>query len=275
MHISKKALSLIQRRDANDFYAFDEIGLRSATVGILSTDDTVEYNNTTWTYVALNLVNHQTTYLTYPDSTSFLTEESFAVTVDYIAGDELLHRSLSSNTTLGAIASDITISKLAQQVVNTTADTTYTHVWEIGSSKTGLKNAAQLANGSIKADILDKTNTVPYQRLYQYVLKKGANEYFEYDNLVTLSLESFTIGSYNINDILRAMNTTTGVQEHYYTKVLASGVSKKDATTTFFVFSEDSKVSAITDATGAVNNGALINKMTSGSGEGVFDASIL
>lgn len=204
---NKKEIGLLQIGNSNAHNAYCEIGLRSAAVSVLTTSQTVAFSGTTWTYSKANELKTGTsgsaTYLTYSDSTPSTVEADFARNAPYVATDALTQRTLSDNTSTAAIATDVSITKLAGKVVNISTDTTYTHTYD----DDGLYNAAQLATG-VKSKILDVPKNTKYDRVSQYLFKNEAatsTDFYEFNGLDTLNIRAFATGSYAVENKLHKM----------------------------------------------------------------------
>ena len=216
---------------------------------------------TTYDRYASKVLKDQNTsnlYIAYDNAgTSVVSEASFATTDSYGQVATLRQRLLTATSD----SADIVISKLDYNLVNNgQVDSSATHAY----GNLGLRNAAIRADASdlLNAKVKEVNASAMFNYIVQYVLQDASNNYYEYNALLTITLENFTTKlsetivtaslSYPVNGILHKRDTTSGAKVNDYTKVM-TGVSKIDSPPrTFYTFSIVDREAAVDQTNNAI-----------------------
>ena len=237
----KHHLSLLRKDGESEWHANTYVALAYASKSdseFVSGHYVIMHNiEARYNYKDASVVQDNANMNNYITFDAALTEETYATDdgAKYAVGGQLIQR---PSSTEGA-NDDVTIDKLAVNLVNTSADAK-THAYD----NLGLRNAAVSNGSSLKAKIIDiKNSNKEYLYNAQYILQESAaNHYYEYNALATLTLKAFTSlstdgnRSYPVGRKLFGRDSTTGASVVVYEKVITA-ISKKDGLNDFWVYS--------------------------------------
>ena len=262
--------------DSSAYNAYNHNGLKNAAA-LISVSHTVNFSGDAYTKTELNVLLLGTTYYAYLGA---VTRRQFAT--DLVSGSQkfAFHDTLKQRTVISdSSISDTTFYKIASNAVNA-VDESLTYVYgDLGMLGAARNNVdTYTTTGAVKlVDVMDSLTA--YTKSEANVLRYGSTEYFEYDNLQSISLERFTATDvmFNVSDVLYKRDTTTGAAVQNYTKVMAAGVTRVASSTTFLTFSASATEAATTesgsivpiDATIDESSGSLVvNKRVIGAWQG-------